>query len=116
MFKKLINLWRGQPIAVTLFILALSVTLFFGFRMVAFAIYWADPAHRDQELLGWMTPRYVAHSWRVPPEVLGNALSLRPGEGRPLTLAEIAAQKGVSLAELIAQINLAIDTERQNQK
>lgn len=39
-----------------------------------------DPAHQDQDLAAWMTPRYVAQSYKLPPNVLGPALFLVKGK------------------------------------
>ena len=59
------------------------LTTFFAVRLVASWIYWNDPAHRDVEIAPWMTPRYVAHSWRLPPEVVAETLDLDPPAGPP---------------------------------
>ncbi|WP_323764990.1 hypothetical protein [Marinovum sp.] len=104
-------LWRDNKLLLAGFVLALAVMAFFAIRTVAFWIYWADPTHRNQAIEPWMTPRYVAHSWHVPPEVVAEALDLRPGSGR-ITLAEIAARDGVSLEEIAARVVAAIEAER----
>lgn len=81
------------------FTLALAITGFFAFRFVASMIYWGDPAHLDQHIQGWMTPRYVARSWGVPPEIVADALDLeiRETSSKKYTMERIAAQKGVPL-------------------
>ena len=55
---------------------AVFVTGFFAIRFTVSMIYWADPAHLDQQIQGWMTPRYVVQSWQVHPEVIRDALGL----------------------------------------
>ena len=66
-----------------------------------FTVYWSDPAHRNQNIAGWMTPRYVGHSWQVPPEVIATALGLtQDGSGRRITLADIAESQGSDMAAL----------------
>ncbi len=114
MMARLRLLWRDHRLLMLGFVLALAVSLFFAGRMAMFAVYWADPAHRNQPVAGWMTPRYVAHSWKVPPRVVGAALSLAPpGDGgRPQTLAEIADQRGLSTAEAVATVEAAIAAHR----
>lgn len=99
---RLAHLWTHHRLLLAGFVLALAITLFFAFRLIAFAIYWNDPAHREQPIAGWMTPRYIAHSWHLPPEDVRAALNLTPDrtEGR-ITLIEIAEQRGVPVSELI---------------
>lgn len=108
-------LWRDNKLLVGGFVLALAVMVFFVIRSVAFWIYWADPAHRNQEIEPWMTPRYVAHSWHVPPDVVVEALDLAPG-GRRITMAEIAEREGVSLDEIAERVVAAIEAERAAHK
>ena len=98
-------LWRHHRIALIGFGLALAVALVFAARLTLFTIYWADPAHRQQPVAGWMTPGYIARSWEVPPEVIRAAL---PETGRRPTLAQIAEAEGIPLPELIAGIEAAI--------
>lgn len=109
--RALALLWRDNKLLLGGFLLALAVMAFFAIRTVLFWIYWADPAHRNQAIEPWMTPRYVAHSWHVPPEVVGRALGLVPGGGR-ITLGEIAARDGVSLEEIARRVIAAIEAER----
>lgn len=84
------------------FALALVLTGFFAVRFVASMVYWADPAHLDQQVQGWMTPRYVARSWGVPPDVVAKALELEKGTlaGKRLTMERISEQKGIPLEAL----------------
>ena len=112
MFSKLISFWRGQPVAVTLFLAALGITAFFAFRSIAFTIYWSDPAHRDQEILSWMTPRYVAHSWNIAPESLHGSLGIRKPPDRPKSLAEFAEEQDITFEVLKERIEATIAEER----
>lgn len=104
--------WRRRPLLTTVFGLALALTLFFAIRAVAFLIYWSDPAQRDQRIEGWMTPRYVVKSWRLPPEVMIEALGEGPMPGKRRTLADIATDQGITLEELAARIALAAQDHR----
>lgn len=106
------RLWREQRLAVLLFLGAAALMLFFAVRMMLFAAYWHDPAHRDAVLDGWMTPGYVARSWHVDPGLLGPIVGLGPGEGRGVTLAEIAERKGIPLQVLLDEIAAAIARDR----
>ena len=105
------NLWRTQRLALIAFLLALSVTGFFATRFIASSIYWADPAHRNVQIEGWMTPGYIARSYRVPPEVVRAALGLRREDGRQ-TIAEIAARRATSLEALSVEILAAVNGAR----
>lgn len=112
MFALIRRIWQAAPVATVILGGALVVSLFFAVRLVAFWIYWADPAHRDQEIEPWMTPGYVAHSWGVPREVAFEALGLAPAPGRPLSMQELAQERGASVEVLAAQLQTAIDAFR----
>jgi hypothetical protein len=112
MFAFLRRIWQAAPVATVILGGALMVSLFFAVRLVAFWIYWADPAHRDQAIEPWMTPGYVAHSWDVPREVAFEALDLPPAPGGPRSLQELAAERGVSVDVLAADLQAAIDAFR----
>jgi hypothetical protein len=117
--RRLARLWRSHRALVVAFALALALTLVFAARALVFAVYWADPAHRDRAIEGWMTPRYIAHSWDLPPATVGAALGLAPGAGRAdgarLTLEEIAEARGTSVAALAAAIEAAAAAHRAPQ-
>jgi hypothetical protein len=104
------RLWRTNRLLLVATAAALAVTVFFAARLALFLVFWSDPAHRDEAIAGWMTPRYIAYSWGVPPEVVGEALGLQPQErrGRPPTLDGLAAERGVAPSELEAQVEAAI--------
>lgn len=104
---RLRHLWSHHRAALVVFVLALIVTLLLAVRTTVFTVYWLDPAHRDQPLAGWMTPRYVAHSYAVPPKALGLP---PPGPGDPwhITLDQIAARNGETLKALNARISAAV--------
>ena len=110
------RLWRRRPWALAAFALSLALALFFAARTILFVVYWSDPAHRDAQIAGWMTPRYVAHSWQVPPGVIAEALALEQnGTGRRMTLAQLAQDRGLTLDALIADIAHAIEAHRASQ-
>lgn len=104
-------LWRDNKLLLAGFVLALAVMLFFAVRTTLFWIYWNDPAHRNQAIEPWMTPRYIAHSWDVPPKVVGDALGLEPG-GPRITMADLAARDGIGLDEIVAKVMAAILAHR----
>lgn len=106
---RILRFFRDDPFLAWAFVLVLAVFLFFAARFTMSAVYWSDPRHADQTPAGWMTPRYVARSWDVPPEVIGEALSLTAdGSGRRVTLAELAAARGMTVEALSAELVDAI--------
>lgn len=110
---RLVRAWRERRLLFVAFLLAVAVTLFFAARLVVVAVVWSDPARRDLPVAGWMTPGYVARSWRVPLEDILAALELQRGPGtRPTTLAEIAERSGRPLAEVIAEVEAVIAAAR----
>lgn len=102
--KRLRRLWRQRPVALIGFVIAALAVVFFAVRMLVFTIYWADPAHRDRPPEGWMTPGMVARTRHLPSEVVAEALGLDSEAPRRMTLAEIAAERGVPLEVLIAPL------------
>jgi hypothetical protein len=84
-------------------------------RLTVFWIYWADPDHHNQAIAGWMTPRYVANSWHVPPEAVGNALGLNVEKPRRITLDQLARERGVPLSDLVDKLQAAIAAQNSGQ-
>ncbi len=106
------RLWRDHRLLSVAFLATGALTAFFAVRLVASWIYWSDPAHRDAEIAGWMTPRYVAHSWRLPPDLVAETLGLDRRTGPPPTLADVAKERGVTVGELAARIEAAAEAHR----
>lgn len=102
--------WQ-QWLVVILFLLVAGFTAFRAVHTVRRVAYWQ--AHRDEPISGWMTVGFVAHSYRVPPPVLYDALGLpdRPRDRRPLR--EIAKAEHRSMDEVRAIIQDAITRARQ---
>ncbi|MGP6088947.1 hypothetical protein [Antarctobacter jejuensis] len=108
------RLWQEAPVLTLGFVAALLLILFFSGRLIMGAIYWGDPAHQDVPLGPWMTPRFVAMSWRVPPEVVEGTLQLnRETRGRRVTLDQLAAERGMPVSELIKDLEAAIAEHRR---
>lgn len=109
---RFLTLWRARPWLTSAFLLACAVTLFFGGRFVAYSVYWAT--HQEVPVEPWMTVGYVARSWGLDPRDLDAAagLPLPEVKGRPQPLSEIAADRGVPVAELIAEVEAAVRTLR----
>lgn len=113
------TLLRRHPVLAIGFAVALALTLFFAGRFVAQVVYWSDPARQEQEVQGWMTLRYVAKSWRLPPRDLYEAAGFPgPVRGNPATLEQLAEDRAIPLSQLIAEVKAAIDqlvAERETQ-
>lgn len=109
----MLDLFRRHKALTIAFLLALAATLFFSVRLVMATLLWPPPEMPDQPIAGWMTPRYVAHSWHLPPRLVAETLDLRPdGMGRRVTLKDIAASQGRSVDAVIADLQAAIARHR----
>lgn len=98
--------WRRHPVLITTFSLSLIATLYFLGHLVFHLIYWET--HENVPIQPWMTVGYVGKSWGVKPRALDQEAGLPIPEGRPLTLAEIAAKRGVPVETLIADVEAAV--------
>lgn len=110
--RQLKSAWRRHPVVLTAFLLACAVFVFFAVRMTFAALYWADPARQNQTLEGWMTPGYVARSWDVPRETVLTWLGDAAPTGGRKTLAQIAQDTGVPLAQIIDQLHDALSAQK----
>jgi hypothetical protein len=112
MIKRLLRLWRLRPILTSAFLLACAVTLFFAGATAWRAVYWAN--HRELPVAAWMTVGYVGRSWGVDPRELDvrAGLPLPEAKGHPLTLAEIAKDRGVPVETIITEVEAAIEALR----
>lgn len=106
MLARLKYLWANNRLALLAFGAVTCIAGFFAINAIAAAIYWNDPRHQDQALAGWMTPRYVAQSYNIPPEVFGPALFFDPADPpKRRRLEDIATDNGVTLDVLQQRIN-----------
>ena len=96
-----------HPLLVLAFLLASLGASFFAGRIVWNAVYWAQ--HRQEPVQPWMTVGYVGRSWGVKPREIDARAGLpMPENGHPLTLQQIADQRGVPVAEVIAQVEATL--------
>jgi hypothetical protein len=98
--------WQ-QWLVLGLFLAALTVAGLFGVRAVRRAAYWRS--HRDVPIRPWMSIPYVAHSYRVPPRVLYEAVGVKPQpppDRRPIRL--LAREQGRTAEELISELQEAV--------
>ena len=108
MIRRLAWLWAHHRGLLLAFSAAVLVVLFFTVRAAVFFVYWSDPAHRDQPIKAWMTPRYVANSYHVPIEMVIEALAIDPEAERRPTLEQLAERRGVPLDQLVTDLSAAI--------
>jgi len=111
MIGTLKRLWANHPRLLLAFLLASTLSLFFAGRLIVSAAYWAG--HRQEAVQPWMTVGYVGRSWGVDPRQIDAVAGLPAPDGHPLTLEDIARQRGVPVAEVVAQVEAAIAALRQ---
>lgn len=106
--NRLRYLWQRQPVVLSAFLLTAAIALFFALRFLTGAIYWSG--HQKEAVKGWMTIGYVARSWGLKgPDI--DSLAGLPGpkiKGHAQSLREIATDRGVPEAEVIATVEKAV--------
>jgi hypothetical protein len=101
-----INGWRFWLVAV-LFLVAILITSLFTIRAVRHAS--RLRARVDEPVQAWMSVPFIAHSHRVPPRTLFQAIGVQPGSSpdrRPIR--EIARVQSRPVEELISELNEAV--------
>src|SRR5438105_13997536 len=101
---------RKHWFALVVLALVLLMTGLFAVRTVRRAVYWR--LHRDETIRPWMTVPYVAHSYRVPPPVLYEALGIPPQPHDRRPLKQIALEQNRSVDEVISVLSDAVARER----
>jgi hypothetical protein len=101
--------WQKWAVVIA-FALIVLATGVFGLRTVRRAMYWR--AHRDEVIRPWMSIPYVAHSYRVPPHVLYQALGIPPQPHDQRPLKAIAREHNRPVDEVISVLHDTIMRER----
>jgi len=97
--------WRQWTMLVV-FALVVAGTGLFAVRTVRRTIYWRQ--HHNEPIRPWMTVPYVAHSYRVPPHILYEALGIQPQPRDRRPLRRIAREQNVPVEQLIETLQKAI--------
>lgn len=101
------SLFRRHPWLVSTLALATALALFFAVRFAIGVVYWS--AHHKEPVQAWMTVRYVGKSWGVNPRLVSAKSGLpEPVRGHPVTLAELAKQRGVPVEAVIHEVEAAV--------
>ena len=108
MIRTLRAIWHRHPrLSLGIALTSLLALVFLG-RFLWSLVYWS--AHHEEPLRPWMTIGYVSRSWGVPTQDLAAMIGFDRREGKPMTLTDIARQKDIPVADLIAQLEAAIAT------
>lgn len=104
---------KKHPLPTTVLAVALAGLIWFATGFVREAMYFSDPAHRQQTLALWMSPRYVGKSWDLPPEVIVRIMELEP-DHKQRTISDVLSHLGISLEDLQQRVEAAkADLEAQ---
>lgn len=103
-------LWTHHRTALLLTGLALAIALVFAAKLTIHLVYWNNThAVRPEP---WMTPGYVARSWRQHPEDIRSALGVAQ-DARRLSLSDIAELQGRPVEAVIADLLVFLQTQAQ---
>ncbi len=109
MWHRIKDLWAHNRSLLIAFLTVAVLSGYFGTRAVHQFIYWSDPAKQDQDLAGWMTPRYVGQSYQVPPDVVKSALQMdMDAPPRRISLDRLAAENGMSMQDMQSALEAAV--------
>lgn len=105
-------LWARHRLLLIAFMMASLVAAVMGGRAVVSALRWSEVERRDHPIADWMSPRYVARSWDVPPDVVAEALGVEPGSAKGKNIKELADESEIPVEVMIQAVIDAIATYR----
>lgn len=98
---------RRHPWVAGAFVLATAAMLWFLVDVLDGVTRWSAP--EAEPVQPWMTVGYIGRTRDLDPRLIDEVAGLPlPENGRPLTLTEVARQRGVPVAEVIAQVEAAL--------
>ena len=104
----MLTTFRRHPVLASAFLLATLVMLAFAGSFAVRLVYWQ--IHAEEDVQAWMTVGYVGHSWGIKPLLIDETAGLPPPvDGHPLTLQEIADQRGVPVSAIISEVEAALE-------
>ena len=107
--------FRRHPLLSAAFVLATVVALVFAIKVAWGIVYWE--VHENEPVEPWMTVGYIGRSWDLSPREIDRVAGLPPPmHGHPFTLSEIARQRGVPVAEVIAEVEAALAELRARER
>jgi hypothetical protein len=92
------------------FTLVVAITSLFVVRTVRRVNYWR--VHHDEPIRHWMSLPYVAHSYRIPPHILYEALDITPVPRDRRPISQIARDLNRPVDEVVIDLQNAIARER----
>ncbi len=107
------HLWQTQKLALAVLALSLLALGWFGIGFLTHAKRFNHPAHVQQPLEPWMTPRFVGRSYQIPPKIARELFQVEPGSGERPTMATIAEKRGLTLTALEALVKQAAEEARK---
>lgn len=105
--ESFLSAWR-QELLIAAFLMSVAVVVIFGVR----AFHRAPHRKVDERIRPWMSLPYVAHSYRVPPHVLYEALDLPPKPRDRRSIKQIARAQNLPVQEVILALQQAIERAR----
>lgn len=105
MLNRLNLLWQNHKLLLLAFVLAAAATLMFAVRLVVVTLYFSNPAHQNQPLEGWMTPRYLAYSYDLTAGELEQVLGIDPTGVSRIHIKNLLKDQGITLQELQSRLD-----------
>ncbi|MEN8888438.1 MAG: hypothetical protein ABF243_06150 [Celeribacter marinus] len=104
------RLWAAAPLATAAVFAASVLALFFVIRLSVAMLLWGNSDHHEKEIEAWMTPGFISHAFKVPREIILDAVDapVPPPAGR-MNLDEIADYRGVPVTTLLDAARSAVD-------
>lgn len=103
-------LWRTQKWVLLLCGAALIALAVFAAGAMTHGKSYRDPDRRQQTIEPWMTAKFVGRSHHIRPEVARELFGINGRDARRTTMAQIAADKGITFDALKA---LVLETAQQ---
>ncbi len=110
--NRLVAIWKTHRLVAIGFLLAALLTIGFAIKTIGGILYWSQ--HRNAEIEPWMTIGYIAHSYRISPRDLGEALDLTRDQASQKPVGDLAKDAGISFELLRDNILLIIDAQKSS--